>query len=322
MSWGDSFHKLRSGAAAAYSAAISLTTMVFTKASSLATCAYDVATDPFVSPQTLDKRHPDRSFDGALVGLGKDGNCKPLTRKGQQITPETLAKAKQSAFRSSCCKANQKPDRTIFFTNGIWNDANGLCDSLKAINEKVGNNPSCPDTCVEVIGIFNATSGTVPDLMRAKKRYKLLKDANKDHQVPTDVERTPPIGTLTDVIADESLSGEQVEIWGHSEGTANVTTALYDARNVVEGADGTMTGVSVNLFANIAHIDPPNDIGEFQRFDNLNDPVQVLGESGRRDGAHSFRSGLPPPLGFPHGFVEHYLPEYVQTTDCSGKLKQ
>ncbi len=200
----------------------------------------------------------DMDLDGVIMGQ-KDGNCVPITKKDEPLTRAAVKQAKQQAFTSNsgCCKAKHPPDgvadKTIVYVNGIRTKQGGHCQTLQDVADT---------TCAKVIGVYNATRNTIADLWQAKGDKGWIKkhaaDAEKDE--PDDEPRISPKGrnpavdTLRDMIYAEASSGEDMEIFAHSQGGAITSVALYEAEKQLAGVgmEENLSNVTVTSMGSAA----------------------------------------------------------------------
>ncbi|MRG91359.1 hypothetical protein [Polyangium spumosum] len=208
----------------------------------------------------------DVDHDGSLFGY-VNGQCKPLTDKGQPVTPDDVAKAKQAGYNpvtnkgdradkkgaadegdyntsaetSECCKKCNagKPPRTIFYVNGINTDRDAHCKTLKQIGDM---------TCATVIGVYNATEGFARDAQQTSKDRRLIREAAAGKKDLTTDGRNPAVNTLSDLVVQEREAGRPVEIFAHSQGGAVTSLALFDANNELKaGSSAPNAGLDGNV---------------------------------------------------------------------------
>lgn len=236
-------------------------------------------------------------LDGTLISYPR-GKCGPVTSKGQELGPESFDNAEANAYQSqsSCCqnkRRNGMVPRTIVYVNGILTDKATHCTTLKAIGDA---------TCAKVYGVYNATEGGYRDAVQTSQDRKLIAAADEGHAPPTGSGRNPAVDTLTQLVQSKRVNGEPLELWGHSQGGAVISLALYEAKNALVGygiPDG-LKGVQVKSFGSAAPKWPNGP--EYEHYVHINDFTPVTlglgdnnnGDSRAGDGAKVIRfSGDP-----------------------------
>lgn len=143
---------------------------------------------------------PNTAYDGNLIG----GN-------GQAYPPGT-ALADVPPTRPS----NGPGRGTLIFVNGIGESRAGNKAHLQEMANGTGMN---------VVGLYNATQGSLKDLVQA------LKDKN-------DLGTNHAVDALADVVYSELQAGRPVRIAGHSQGALITSRALTDVKNRLMLEDG------------------------------------------------------------------------------------
>jgi len=254
----------------------------------------------------------DIDHDGALFGY-VNGECKPLTNKGEPVTRADLDKAKAAGYnpvnnpgdradkkgekdealyntsdktKDCCAKCTAgKPPRTIFYVNGISTDRTTHCQTLKQIGDM---------TCATVIGVYNATEGGLSDAMQTAKDRQLIHAAAGGKKDLTEDGRNPAVNTLSDLVVMERESGQPVEIFAHSQGGAVTSLALYDANNQLKAGSpspnaGLDSNVKVTSFGSAAPmwVDGP----QYNHYVHVNDLTPMTLGLGDRKSYHEKNAG-------------------------------
>ncbi len=250
-------------------------------------------------------------YDGCLIG----NNCQPLTKKlkpGERLSDKQIKDAWNSAYvsNSPCCQARRaagKAPKRIVYVNGIRTDKAGQCETLKRIANQ---------TCAQVIGVHNATDGTMADLWQSEQDKSLIGRARTGKPFTTHDGRNPAVDSMSDIIANSVRDGDPPDIWAHSQGGAIASLASYDADTELKRA-GYLQGISglnVTTFASAAQSWPSNITG--QHFIQAQDEVPIqfgLGLDNSKDAANTGPNqqvirftGSPPNIQIP-------TPEQFQT---------
>lgn len=239
-------------------------------------------------------KYSDTDRDGwFIVPQGDDKPC--LALPPGKSSSETNVKFKAAQKRSAqpmndCCQkkraAGLKP-RNIVFVNGIQNNSEDHCATLKAIARQ---------TCANVTGIYNATAGKgllgfLSDVLQTGKDRQLVETAAGSRSLQTHDGRNPAVDTLTRVVSKQAQEGQPQELWFHSQGAAIGSLALAQARNALAFQMGgsPLANVEVKSFGGAA----PIWVGaeKSQHFVHLNDPVPTLLGVGPDPDEAKFRSG-------------------------------
>ncbi len=195
--------------------------------------------------------------DGAFV---KDG-C---------VTTDDADAARADPVRpdagNTCCDG-VAGKRTIFYVNGIKTDLKTHCATLQAIANS---------TCADVVGIYNATEGMVPDGLQTFGDRALIEQAASGKHTALDG-RNPAVDTVSDMVYGEVLAGRPPpEIWAHSQGGAVTSLGLYSANNRLEAAGvfGGLDGMKVKSFGSAAPrwVQGPN----YEHYVHINDATPVI----------------------------------------------
>ncbi|HZL26318.1 MAG TPA: hypothetical protein VFC39_07300 [Acidobacteriaceae bacterium] len=211
--------------------------------------------DAPAAASALDPNLPETDYDGVLVGT----NCQPLTTKsspGDHLTEDQIDTAWQSAYvsNSPCCQSlrasGQSPTR-IAYVNGIDTDRATQCVTL----QKIANM-----TCAPVLGVHNATNGTVKDLWQSHQDKNLIDKARAGKAFPTFDGRNPAVDTLTDIMTNSVISGEPTALWAHSQGGDILSLASYqaDTELKVGGYPSGISGLQATTMASAAQNYPPD----------------------------------------------------------------
>jgi hypothetical protein len=157
---------------------------------------------------------PDRVHDGKFVGAG-----------GQTFPPGTPL----SQIPGVTPRDNPNPSQTILYVNGINNTKDGQARSLQQIADTTG---------ARVVGVHNATEGTVADLAQAVKD-KLDKGTN------------PAVDTLADTLYSELKAGRSIHVMGHSQGGLILSRALNDVSRRLRLEDGLAQADAEKLLSRV-----------------------------------------------------------------------
>jgi len=254
----------------------------------------------------------DVDHDGSLFGY-VNGQCKPLTEKGQEVTRADVEKAKKAGYNpvtnkgdradkkgatdegdyntsaetSECCKKCNagKPPRTIFYVNGIMTDRDAHCKTLKQIGDM---------TCATVIGVYNATEGFPKDAQQTSKDRRLIREAAGGKKDLTTDGRNPAVNTLSDLVVMERESGRPVEIFAHSQGGAVTSLALYDANNTLKaGSPSPNAGLDKNVKVTSFGSAAPQWVNgpEYEHYVHVNDATPMVFGLGDKKSDHQKYAG-------------------------------
>lgn len=184
--------------------------------------------------------------DGSYVGAGNGKKCGPVeSTKSKGITPSTKGANQAKASK-----------RKIIYTNGIGFNECYLCYDLQVLANKF---------CAEVIGIYNASDGTVQDLGQAVGDKANLGS-------------NPAADSLSNAIENSVRSGESMTLMGHSQGALITSRALNNAQNEL-AATGTPSSssswskIEVTTFGGAAYTYPSGP--EYTHMVNAYDPVPM-----------------------------------------------
>lgn len=165
--------------------------------------------------------------DGSLIlpSEGCPGDHVPIPA-GEDGVVIALAKAKASDVRSGsrCCAGRSVADRekTIIYINGVKTTPEGHCKTLKMLRDM---------TCGRVVGVMNSSEGLLTDAVRTFDARDMIKNEIGGDGVPRSYAGfTPAVKTMQDVMMTQALSGEQTEIFAHSEGAAVTSLAAIRAK--------------------------------------------------------------------------------------------
>ena len=165
--------------------------------------------------------------DGSLI-LPSDGcpsDHVPIPAGGDGVLV-ALAEAKTSDVRSQskCCAGRSAADqqKTIVYVNGVNTTPKVHCKTLKMLRDM---------TCGRVIGVMNSSEGLFTDAVRTADARDMIKYEIGGNGAPKSYAGfTPAINTMQDVMMVQALSGEQTEIFAHSEGAAATSLAAIRAK--------------------------------------------------------------------------------------------
>jgi hypothetical protein len=231
------------------------------------------------------RKPPDTVYDGAYVGAG-----------GKTYPPTTPLSEVDGVKPSN----GARPNGTIVYVNGINTTKETQSNSLQKIADKTGAN---------VIGIHNATEGTVKDLAQCVGD-KL------------DIGKNPAVDTVADTVYKELKAGRGVHLMAHSQGGLITSRALNDVKNRLRMEDGMskqqakalMANVSVETFgaAAVRYPDGP----QYVHYVNRADPVPSLvgqgavknpfSDPGKNGVVHRFTEAHLNPIAS-HSFDDLYL---------------
>ncbi len=140
-------------------------------------------------------------FDGQVVGAG----CTPSD-------PGTAATAK--GMRPAKCSDPNKTIPKVYFANGIntklYGDGASMCDTMQKIADK---------TCAEVVGIYGAAEGMLPDVSQAVQE---IRGESNSAQVKT----------LQQLMIDSTTSNppQDLNLVSHSRGGLALQQALTNTK--------------------------------------------------------------------------------------------
>lgn len=224
-------------------------------------------------------------YDGCLIG----SNCQPLTKKlkpGERLSDKQIREAWKSAYVSSppCCQARRAAGKTpkrIVYVNGIRTDKAGQCETLKRIANQ---------TCAQVLGVHNATDGTMADLWQSEQDRSLIDKARAGKPFATHDGRNPAVDSMSDLMYWGVRDGSPPDIWAHSQGGAIASLSSFDADNELKGSGYPqgISGLNVTSFASAAQ-SWPKDITA-QHFIQTQDEVPIqfgLGLDSSKDAANT-----------------------------------
>src|SRR5262249_23559897 len=115
------------------------------------------------------------------------------------------------------------------YVNGIGTDPAGATSEMQKYADTTGN---------QVVGIYNATEGTVQDLLQS------LRDQ-------LHIGKNPASDQLANLIHDTLKSGQPLHIAGYSQGGAIVDRAISDAKNRLMLEDGMSPAQAEKLLGNL-----------------------------------------------------------------------
>jgi hypothetical protein len=217
---------------------------------------------------------PDKAYDGFLVG----GNGKTSYPPGTRLEDVPAIRPNNG----------KQATETIIFVNGIGESrASGAnARHLQEIANSTGQN---------VVGLYNATEGTLNDLVQALKDKK---DLGTNHAVDS----------LAQLVYGKLKSGEGVHLMGHSHGALVSARALEDVKNRLMLEDGMSKQAAESLLSKVkvetmggasAHFtDGPRYVHYVNRADLV--PMAFgLGRAGSDPGrgAKVVKFGFPNPFG-------------------------
>ncbi|WNG45309.1 hypothetical protein F0U60_15250 [Archangium minus] len=188
----------------------------------------------------------------------------------------------------------------LYFVNGVWNTVADHRASLQSLANRTGS---------EVVGIYNASDGTVEDLSQVSRDKLGAKD-------------NPTTKTLASGLYKELQAGRSPHVVAHSQGALITSNALSEVRDrlIKDGlkeadAEKALSRVKVETFGGAAQSYP--DGPKYVHYVNLLDPIvrgaglqaQGLTPSGAQPGRGAkvlaFSSFIP---GL-HSFADPYLPK-------------
>jgi uncharacterized Zn-binding protein involved in type VI secretion len=144
-------------------------------------------------------------FDGKVIGVG----CRPTE-------PDTVQTAQ--GIRPTNCPAGSSTIPKVYFANGIntklYGDGASMCATMQKIADQ---------TCAEVVGIYGATGGIVPDLQEATN--EIAKNSNSKQAA-----------TLAKLITDAGSSDPpgDLNLIVHSRGGLAMQDALASSKSALE----------------------------------------------------------------------------------------
>lgn len=152
-------------------------------------------------------QHPNRN-DGKF--MGKD-SC-PC-----QGSPQLSEQEPTGVFPEGCGPGSGKPK--IYFTNGINNTEEDLCETISALSES---------QCAEVVGIYNATYA---DKRLEGKGVGMANDVADCLDAIDESGKSAAARRMKDSLVAELKAGKKpVKVFAHSEGGLNTQTALREAQ--------------------------------------------------------------------------------------------
>ncbi|MDQ3264215.1 MAG: hypothetical protein M3Y59_11220 [Myxococcota bacterium] len=230
---------------------------------------------------------PNRAYDGQLIG--GDGNAYPAGTPFSEVPPTR--------------PSNGPSKGTLIFVNGMGESRDSNQRRLQTMANGTG---------MDVVGLYNATEGTVKDLIQAA--------GDK-----TDLGKNPAVDALADLVFAKVMAGENVRIAGHSQGAIITSRALQDVKNrlMLEGgmtsaqAKAAMGRIGVETLGGAASSYP--DGPRYMHYVNRGDFVPMalgLGMAGSDagEGAKVVKFGWPNPLGLfgkshsTETYFKHYQP--------------
>jgi uncharacterized Zn-binding protein involved in type VI secretion/triacylglycerol esterase/lipase EstA (alpha/beta hydrolase family) len=189
------------------------------------------------------------AFDGKVIGAG----CKPTD-------PDTVSTA--PGVRPTSCRPGATIPK-VYFANGINTKAYGQDATMCASMQKIADR-----TCAEVVGIYGATQGMLPDL-----------DQSVDEIEKTS--NSPQVKTLSALITDAVTAQppQPLNIIAHSRGGLATQQAISDAKKtlLLEGdateaeVDQSLSAVSVTAYGTAEQGWPVGPT--YSKLNNLADPV-------------------------------------------------
>lgn len=230
---------------------------------------------------------PNKAYDGQLIG--GDGNAYPAGTSLTDVPPTR--------------PTNGPAKGTLIFVNGMGESRASNKNQLQTMANGTGMN---------VVGVYNATEGSVKDLIQAAGD-KLDLGTNKC------------VDALSDLVYSKLKAGEPVRIAGHSQGALITSRALSDVKNRLMLEDGLseaeatakMGKIGVETFGGAAaeYTDGPRYVHYVNRSDFV--PMALgVGRPGSDPGkgAKVVSFGWPNPLkmfGESHStstYFKHYEP--------------
>jgi len=155
-----------------------------------------------------------KSYDGMFLGAN-----------GRAFNPATTSLKDVPSIRPE----NGQPRGLTIFVNGISTRPEGVAAQMQQYANTTGN---------QVVGIYNATEGTLKDLLQSVGD-KL------------DLGKNPAVDNLADLIHDQLRAGQPVQIAGYSQGGAIVERALADVKNRLMLEDGMSRPEAERLMGNL-----------------------------------------------------------------------
>ena len=223
--------------------------------------------------------------DGSLIlpSDGCPGDHVPIPA-GKDGVAIALAKAKASDVRSpsKCCAGRPAADRekTIVYVNGVNTTPEGHCKTLKMLRDM---------TCGRVIGVMNSSEGLLTDAVRTADARDMIKNEIGGDGVPRSYTGfTPAVNTMQDVLMVQAVSGEQTEIFAHSEGAAATSLAAIRAKTNLAsmGESDAVGNLSITSMGGAAPAWP--DGPNYKHFLHEQDVIPNtlgLGDAAKRPGA-------------------------------------
>jgi len=210
-----------------------------------------------------------KSYDGMFLGAN-----------GQVFNPATTSLEDVPSIRPE----NGQPKGTTIFVNGINSKPSGTAGQMQQYANTTGN---------QVVGIYNATEGTLKDLLQSV--------GDK-----FDLGKNPAVDSLATLVHDQLRAGHPVQIAGYSQGGAIVERALADVKNRLMLEDGMskpdaerlMGNLTVETFAGAGSnfVDGPKYTHYMNRADivpNLFGVGQPLSHPGRGADVRTFNTWNP-----------------------------
>lgn len=225
-------------------------------------------------PTPLPTGQENKAYDGTMVG--GDGNAYP--------PGSTLASIPPVRPQGGATKPG-----TVIFVNGMGESRGHNKNHLQAVANKTGMN---------VVGVYNATDGTVKDLIQCLKDKK---DIGTNHAVDA----------LASTVYQELKAGREVKLLAHSQGGIITNRALVDVKNRLMLEDGlsprdaerVLSGAKVVTMGAASSTYP--DGPKYSHYVNRADLVPMAfglgrgGDAGKGAQVHKF--GFPNPFGIFRG---------------------
>jgi hypothetical protein len=155
-----------------------------------------------------------KAYDGMYLGAN-----------GQLFNPASNSLADIPAIKPQ----NGQPKGLTVYVNGVGATPQGSVSEMQKYANTTGN---------QVVGIYNATEGTLKDLLQAA--------GDK-----IDIGKNPASDQLTKLIHDTLRSGQPLHIAGFSQGGAIVDRAITDAKNQLMLEDGMSKGDAEKLLSKL-----------------------------------------------------------------------
>jgi hypothetical protein len=223
-----------------------------------------------------------KGIDGCFL----DENCRPsrsLPKRGK---------------RPACGGYDGIPK--VMYTNGINTEEETCCDTMRKLAES---------RCVEVVGVYNATNGTMPDVAECVQN---INRAGTTPAVKTQV------AFLEEQLADPAQ--HEITLFAHSQGGLITQESLVKLRNDLTikymigpppepaaaagaHAETEMSRVTVNSFGTAEEGWPKGPV--YNRFTNTKDPVPIVIKSVQAN--HPDIYGQEPVEGTLHRFSKSHL---------------